>query len=150
MKLFTLAAAALLAAAAQSAAATEPGSRPAREGAVMLYFSKSFGSDQARNRSPLAFGLRFQQQGLLDDMGPVSLLDVRYSAGRKQMLVAGLNAFGGESSEESSSASNDMSRKHPGWTAAAVVAAVFALWCAAECGDDDDDEDEPVYTPGGG
>jgi hypothetical protein len=148
MKLSTLTAAAMLAAATQSAAAAEPWSRPEREGAMMLYFSKSFGSEQARDRSPLAFGLRFQQQGLLNDIGPVTLLDARYSlGGRRQMLVAGLDAFGGASSDESSSASNDMSREHPGWTAAAVVAAVLALWCAAECGSDDDD---PEYTPGTG
>lgn len=148
MKLFTLTATALLAAVAQSAAATEPWQQPARESAVMLYFSKSFGSDTPQVRSPLAFGFRLQQQGLLQDMGPVTLLDARYSlGGRRQLLVAGLSAFSTGASDESSAQSSTMSAEHPGWTAVGVAAAVLALWCAFECGSDDDDD--PEYTPGG-
>jgi hypothetical protein len=108
------------------ALAAEPGQPSMREKSVMLYFTKSFGSDQKQNRAPLALGLRLQQSAPFDTTQSIALLDARYSLdGHKSFALAGLNAF--ESSHESSEGLPGTSsirriRKHPG-----VAATIFAL-----------------------
>jgi hypothetical protein len=119
--------------------AAEPGQPIEREKAVMLYFTKSFGSDQRNNRAPLAFGLRLQQSSTSGAMRPIALMDARYSfGGRKTFALGGFPAFDStnESSDGSSTSSTtssaDMSQKHPGWTTAMIVLAVFGGMCLTE------------------
>jgi hypothetical protein len=131
----------------------------------MLYFSKAFGSGQPDNMRPFAFGLRLQQQSMLDLSRPVALFDARYSlGGRKQFLIGGLNAFetsgasgngsSSESSGEGASGSGNWSQKNPGWTIALVVLTVAAGGCLIDwCQSDDDPDtstDTDTGTPGTG
>ncbi len=149
MKSFVLAVAALLTAIAHSAAAAEPWAESPRDSAVMLYFSKSFGHQRSGGIPP-AFGLRLERQLSQDWQRPVALFDARYSlGGRQQFLIGGLNAFDtGSSGAESSAASGDFSRKHPGWTAAMIVGAVLAGMCIADwCRDDDRYDGEGTQDP---
>lgn len=135
----TFAVAAFLVATAASAGPVQASGAPEQNRAVMLYFAKSFGGSGARERQPLAFGLRFQQTSPLDVNRQVSFLDARYSlGGRRQLLMAGLNAFDssaeGGSSGASGTSSGAMSEQHPGWTAAAIVLAVLGGMCGFELG----------------
>lgn len=137
MKSLALIACAALMSAATVAAAAETGQPAGRETAVMLYFSKSFGSDQKQNRSPLAFGLRLQQSSPFDVTQSIAVFDARYSlGGRKTLAFAGLNAFEStsgssqESSGESSASSDTVLQDHPYLTGAAVALAVLGIMCA--------------------
>ena len=119
--------------------AEPPGQPVEREKAVMLYFTKSFGSDQKQNRSPLAFGFKLQQSSLFGTTRPIELLDARYSLnGRKTFALGGLNAFdsandsSNDSSGESTASSSKLWTEHPGWTAAMVALAVLGAMCATE------------------
>jgi hypothetical protein len=121
--------------------AADPGQPVEREKAVMLYFTKSFGSDQKQNREPLAFGLRLQQSSPFNSTRTVALMDARYAfGGRKTFALAGFPAFDStqgssdESSTSSTVSSADMSHKHPGWTVAMIVLAVAGIMCATETG----------------
>ncbi len=120
-------------------AVAEPQTAAPREKAVMLYFTKSFGSEQQQNRSPLAFGLRLQQSASFDATRPIALLDARYSlGGRKTFALAGLNAFEStndssqESSGQSSVSSDNIWKEHPYLTSVAVVLAVLGIMCGTE------------------
>lgn len=94
MKSLAVIACAALMSAGTLLSAAEPGQPAGRERAVMLYFSKTFGSSQQQNRAPLEFGLRLQQSSPFLDNEQIPLLDARFSLdGRKQMLFGGLNAF---------------------------------------------------------
>lgn len=141
MKSFTtiLALALLTAATGASADMPVPGAAPEQNRAVMFYFTKSFGSDQKQNRTPLAFGLRLQQSSPFDAAQTVALADARYSfGGRKTFALAGFPAFDStqgssdESSTSSTTSSADMSHKHPGWTVTMIVLAVAGAMCATE------------------
>ena len=141
MKSLVLIVCAALLSAGAFASAAEPGQPAEREKAVMLYFSKSFGSDQKQNRSPLAFGLRLQQSSPFDTSRSIAVFDARYSlGGRKTFAFAGLNAFEStsessqKSSGESSVSSDNIWREHPYLTTTAVVLAVLGLMCATETG----------------
>jgi hypothetical protein len=118
--------------------AAETARPEAREKAVMLYFTKSFGSDQKRNRTPLAFGIKLQQSAPFGATRPIALLDARYSlSGRKTFALAGLNldsATGSsdESSTSSTTSSATLSHEHPGWTVAMIALAVLGTACATE------------------
>lgn len=137
-KSVTIFAAALMGA-ATFASSAEPVQPPERERALMLYFSKTFGSEQKQNRSPLQFGLRLQQSSPFDTARPVALLDARYSlGGRRTFALAGLNAFesaedsSGDSSGESSVSSENIWKEHPYLTTTAVVLAVLGIMCASK------------------
>jgi hypothetical protein len=94
---------AVLAGAATMAGAAEPPAADVRDRAVMLYVSKSFGSLQRQNRTPLAFGLRLQQSSPFASNLTVPLLDMRYSlGGRKTLLAGGAVALDSGSMEGSS------------------------------------------------
>jgi hypothetical protein len=141
MKSLAVFACAALMGAGTLASAAEPNQPAEREKAVMLYFSKSFGSDQRHNRSPLAFGLRLQQSSPFDTSHSIAVFDARYSlGGRKTLALAGLNAFEStsdssqESSGESSVSSDNIWKEHPYLTSTAVVLAVLGLMCATETG----------------
>ena len=115
--------------------AAEPGQPAGREKAVMLYFTKSFGSDQKQNRAPLAFGLKLQQSSVFDTSHTMALFDARYSlGGRKSFAVAGLNAFesSGESSESSQGPSWESFEKHPYITTTVIVFSLIGISCATE------------------
>jgi hypothetical protein len=90
MRFRVLTAAALFAACTQFAAAAEPWStRDARERAVMLYFTKSFGATR-NGQLPLRFGLSWQQGGSIAGAPPAELLGLRFdSLGRKALSSGG-------------------------------------------------------------
>jgi len=122
---------------ATGVASADPPTAPTSEKAVMLYFAKSFGSTQRQNRTPLAFGLKFQAASPFTAARPVALLDARYAlGGKKTFALAGLNAFDSgssdDSSKESTGSSAELWRQHPGWTAAMVALAVLGAMCATE------------------
>jgi hypothetical protein len=151
----------LLLGAASAASAIEPLREAPREKALMLYFSKSFGGPAKRLDAPMNFGLRLQQSAAFDAARPLSLVDMRYSLdGRGTLALAGVSAVslklalgeeeGADSSGNSSSASTEISIRHPGWTAAGIVAALFAGACSFEWGicEDDKKEYSRTETPG--
>ena len=120
----------LTAATCASAAPPEIGGARENSRAVMLYFAKSFGSSRSGERAPLAFGLGLRHSALDRPARPMPLLEARFSSNRAPTLtLAGALNFGDSSSSENSS---QIAREHPGWTAAAVVAAALAGMCATE------------------
>jgi hypothetical protein len=139
MKSWALFACAALTGAGTLASAAEPGHPAERERAVMLYFTKSFGSDQKQNRSPLAFGLRLQQSSPFDTSRQIALLDASYSlGGRKAFALGGLDAFestsksSDDSSGESSVSSESVWKEHPYLTTAAVALVVLGVMCGTK------------------
>lgn len=149
----------LLLGVATSVSAIEPAQQVPREKALMFYFSKSLGGPARKIHEPVNFGLRLQQSSAFDTNRPLSLVDMRYSLdGRGTLAFAGVPAVslrlslgeetGTDSSGQSSSASTEISIRHPGWTAVAVVAALLAGACSFEWGVCEDDKKDPEYeTP---
>src|SRR5262249_16960940 len=132
--------------AATAAGAAEPVTATERDKAVMLYFSKAFGSTQRQNRTPMTFGLRLQENLSFAELRPVALFDARYSfGGRRQLILSGFNAFG--SSHSSSGSSGDSSQSHPGWTAAAIIVGVAGTMCLLEAGICESSDHGSDYTP---
>lgn len=115
--------------------AAEPGQPAEREKAVMLYFTKTFGSDQKQNRAPLAFGLKLQQSSVFDTAHSMSLFDARYSlGGHRSFAIAGLNAFesSGESSESSQGPSWASFRKRPYVTGLLIGVSLIGISCGTK------------------
>lgn len=148
----------LLLGVATSVSAIEPAQQAPREKALMLYFSKSFGGPARQIDAPLNFGLRLQQSSSFDASRALSLVDLRYSLdGRGTLAFASVPALslqlslgeeeGKDSSGESSSASTTISTRHPGWTAVAIVAALFAGACSFEWGVCEGDDKKDYETP---
>jgi hypothetical protein len=146
---------------AASASAADAQRESPREKALMLYFSKSFGGTSDA-RMPLAFGLRLQQSSSFDTGHAVALVDARYWLGGPRILALGgvpALSFGNdrdEEEEEETGSSGDLSgavtgfgKRHPGWTIAAIFAAVLGGACLAEWGVCEDDPRDPEYVPPG-
>ena len=147
--------------AATTAAAADPRVDSPRDNALMLYFSKSFGTGHA-STAPLAFGLRLQQSSPFDNGRALALVDARFRLGGPRVLaLAGVPALslGRTGEEEDDGSSGDMSgairgfaSRHPGWTIAMIVGSVLAGACLAEwgiCEEDSGPEREPPYEPPG-
>lgn len=152
MKMSTLIAAAALATLAQTAAAAPDSNE--REGAVMLYFTKSFGSPR-HEAAPLAFGLRLAQVSTVDAMPRVSMLDARLSlSGRTTLDAMGLSMFDSSLQDRRWFSSFASSGGIPDWGQWAIGAAlVGGGMCLAEwifCEDSGSEGPGPDYTPGQG
>lgn len=142
--------------AATTVAAADPPHETPRDKALMLYFSKSFGSTQRQARTPFAFGLRLQQSAPFDSARSFALVDARYSPGGTRLLAfAGVPALSLGSSEDDSSGdlsagssgqSSVLIGKHPGWTAVMVAVAVLGGACLFELGICEDDK-RPYESP---
>lgn len=119
-----------------------------RDKAVMLYFTKSFGGTERRQKTPLAFGLRYQQTSVIDASAVYPLMDVRYSLGGRKTV-----ALGGALMLDSLDSSTDGSWRNP-WLYVSVAAGLAVLLCAAEevfCEDSPRRyESPPPTTPGTG
>jgi hypothetical protein len=137
---------------ANLALAAPPGASP-REGALMLYVSKSLGGGSAKAARPLAFGLRLDRISLDDGRG-VALFDARMSlSGRTTIAAAGVSMFDSGLEGQrwfASFGSSGAWGGARGWAIAAIAAAGAA--CLAEFGicEDDDSESDDSYTPGQG
>jgi hypothetical protein len=139
---------------ANLALAAPPGASP-REGALMLYVSKSFGGGGAKAAKPLAFGLRLDRISLDDSGRGIALFDARLSlSGRTTLAAAGVPLFDSRLQGQrwfASFGSSGAWGGARGWAIAAIAAAGAA--CLAEfgiCEDDDDSESDDSYTPGQG
>jgi hypothetical protein len=145
---------------AASASAADAQRESPRDKALMLYFSKSFGS-KSDGLTPLAFGLRLQQSSPFDTGHSVALIDARYWLGGPRILALGgvpALSFGNDRDEEEeagssgdvSGAMTNFGKRHPGWTIGLIFAAVLGGACLAEWGVcEDDDEQGPEYVPPG-
>ena len=135
MKIHLLLASALSVVAASAGQAAEPLTPPAREKALMLYFSKSFGGSDRQARNPLAFGLRLQESTLSDAARSVPLLDLRYSLDGRAMLIAAdvLRWDPSDSSDDPESSMPSSAGQHWGIYVAAGIG-VLAVACATHVG----------------
>ncbi len=150
MKFSTLTVAAMLAVAAQSASAAPNADE--REGALMLYFSKSFGGGQDRGSAPLAFGLRLAQVSTVDATPRASMLDASLSlSGRTTLKAMGMPMFDSALPDRRWFSSFASSGGIPTWGKWMLGAALMGGgMCLAEwvfCEDSDSEEDS-TYTPG--
>jgi hypothetical protein len=150
--MLVLIAATALTAVAQPAAAGPPESA-AREGAVMLYFSKSFSGGTRHAGEPLAFGLRLDQVSRFQTAPSLSMFDARLAlSGRRTLASLGMPLF--DSSREgqrwfASFASSGAAGGWKYWLIGAIAAAGIA--CATDVICDGGSKDpESTYTPGGG
>lgn len=151
MKVSTLTVAALLAVAAQSAAAA-PSSNE-REGAVMLYFTKSFGGGERHASAPLAFGLRLAQVSTVDAMPRASMLDASLSlSGRTTLKAMGMPMFDSALENRRWFSSFGSSGGIPVWgqwmLGAAMVGGGMCLaeWVFCESSDSDGETSTPGNT----
>jgi hypothetical protein len=153
MRIFALIAATALTAVAQPAAAAPPESTQ-REGAVMLYFTKSFSGDGRHVGEPMAFGLRLDQISRFQHAPPLPMFDARLAlSGRTTLASLGMPLFDSALENHRWFASFASSGGPDGWKywlIGAIAAAGVA--CAAEviCDGGSSDDSEDTYTPGGG
>jgi hypothetical protein len=115
-----------LAAGAEPAMFGAPGAN-GRDKAVMLYITKSFGGTARLPRTPLAFGLRYQQSPTYDMSRVYPLMDLRYSLGGRKTVALG-GALMLDSSIDSSA---DNSWDNP-WLYVGAAAGLAAALCALE------------------
>jgi hypothetical protein len=139
MKFRVLAAAAMLAMATLSSADEPSWAAPERDRAVMLYFSKSFGSGARGLAPPIAFGLRWQEASPSLEWRAASLLDLRWSLdGRKTLLAGGAPMLSLDSmKDEDGDGTPDSSWtweswKEPGFIVLGVIAVAGGLCLARE------------------
>ncbi|MBC8026403.1 MAG: hypothetical protein H7Y89_10450 [Steroidobacteraceae bacterium] len=115
-----------LAAGAEPAMLGAPGAHE-RDKAVMLYFTKSFGGTARQPRTPLAFGLRYQQSPAYDMSRVYPLMDLRYSLGGRKTVALGGALMLDSSIDSSAGPSWD----NP-WLYVGAAAGLAAALCALE------------------